>query len=76
MKGSLGNEIQVKVRVCDCSKRLRNPLPSINHIQVIWLMRHGDRLDNFDPEWRQNAKHVEDTPLSPIGHQQAIEVHL
>jgi broad specificity phosphatase PhoE len=43
-------------------------------VQVIWVVRHGDRLDNFDPTWRKAAQNHEDTPLSPLGHEQAAEV--
>jgi broad specificity phosphatase PhoE len=31
-------------------------------------------MDNFDPTWRKKAEHHEDTPLSPLGHEQAAEV--
>jgi broad specificity phosphatase PhoE len=43
-------------------------------VQVLWVVRHGDRMDNFDPTWRKQVAHHEDTPLSPLGHEQAQEV--
>jgi len=45
--------------------------------QVVWIIRHGDRMDNHDPAWGvANAGTVneKDTPLSPVGHTQAAEV--
>lgn len=42
--------------------------------QIFWIIRHGDRLDNHDSEWKKTAKFREDTPLSPIGHIQAADV--
>lgn len=43
-------------------------------VQVIWVVRHGDRMDSFDSSWKKTAKHRGDTPLSPTGHIQAEEV--
>lgn len=38
--------------------------------QII-LVRHGERVDHIDPSWRLTAEHPSDSPLSPVGHQQA-----
>jgi transcription factor C subunit 7 len=43
-------------------------------VQVFWVMRHGDRLDNHDSNWKKNAKFRDDTPLSPVGHVQSGDV--
>ncbi|KAI1708617.1 histidine phosphatase superfamily (branch 1) domain-containing protein [Ditylenchus destructor] len=42
----------------------------------IWIVRHGERVDNVDPEWRYNAPGGawDDPPLTKRGHQQAYEV--
>ncbi len=39
--------------------------------QIIWLARHGNRLDFVDPEWFKTASRPFDPPLSPDGVQQA-----
>jgi len=43
-------------------------------VQIFWVTRHGDRLDNHDASWHTTTKTPEDTPLSQIGHLQAEEV--
>lgn len=43
-------------------------------VQVIWVIRHGDRMDSFNRKWKQTAEHPEDTPLSEQGHKQAVDV--
>jgi broad specificity phosphatase PhoE len=43
-------------------------------VQIFWVIRHGDRLDNHDSTWHTTTKTPEDTPLSAIGHQQAQDV--
>ncbi len=42
--------------------------------QVIWIARHGSRLDFADPDWCVNAPRPHDTPLSPNGIVQAGEL--
>ena len=43
--------------------------------QYLFIIRHGDRWDYANPEWRKlpNSR-IGDSPLSPLGHQQAQEV--
>jgi len=45
-------------------------------MRSIWIVRHGERVDNVDPLWRQNAPRGawDDPILTPRGHQQAREV--
>jgi hypothetical protein len=42
--------------------------------QVFWIMRHGDRLNNVDRQWKKTAQYPHDTPLSDLGHNQAHDV--
>ena len=43
--------------------------------QYLFIVRHGDRWDYANPEWKRIAKsRLGDSPLSPLGHQQAQEV--
>jgi|AntAceMinimDraft_5_1070358.scaffolds.fasta_scaffold67612_1 broad specificity phosphatase PhoE len=50
----------------------------LDHVtQVVWIIRHGDRMDNHDPAWGEanaGTANEKDTPLSPIGHIQAADV--
>jgi broad specificity phosphatase PhoE len=39
--------------------------------EVVWLARHGNRLDFVDPEWFKTARRPYDPPLSPDGIEQA-----
>jgi len=41
--------------------------------RVIWIMRHGMRQDNIDPNWAKTAKNPDDPPLAQEGRLQAIE---
>lgn len=43
-------------------------------VQTFWVIRHGDRMDSHDSNWKKTAKHREDTPLSPVGSIQACDV--
>lgn len=45
-------------------------------LQVFYVLRHGDRQSSADPMWKKNAPREtrHDTPLSAIGHQQAVDV--
>lgn len=36
------------------------------------LLRHGERIDHINPSWLATAEHPSDSPLSPVGHQQAF----
>lgn len=42
--------------------------------QVVWLARHGIRLDFVAPTWRENAPRPYDSPLAPVGIAQAKEL--
>lgn len=43
--------------------------------QYIFIVRHGDRWDYANPDWKKEARsRLGDSPLSPLGHQQAQEV--
>jgi len=42
--------------------------------QVVYLCRHGNRLDWEDQAWKDTAKDPSDTPLSPSGELQAKEL--
>ncbi|CAI4232202.1 unnamed protein product [Auanema sp. JU1783] len=44
--------------------------------RVIWLVRHGERIDNINPDWKTTAKRWDDPPLSERGVVQAGEVGL
>jgi broad specificity phosphatase PhoE len=48
-------------------------MTSSEEVQIFWVLRHGDRQDNHDPNWHATTKTPEDTPLSAIGHQQSEE---
>lgn len=41
--------------------------------RVIWIMRHGIRQDNIDPNWKKAAKKPDDPPLAQEGRLQAID---
>lgn len=41
--------------------------------RVIWIMRHGIRQDNIDPNWAKTAKMPDDPPLAQEGRLQAID---
>lgn len=43
-------------------------------VQVFWVMRHGDRLNKVDRNWKKTAAYPDDTPLSDVGHVQAMDV--
>jgi len=44
--------------------------------QVVYITRHGQRLDWVDQNWRttHDTLHKDDTPLSPIGKVQSIQL--
>ncbi|MEC4985952.1 MAG: histidine phosphatase family protein [Oscillatoria sp. PMC 1068.18] len=42
--------------------------------QIVWIARHGNRLDFVYPEWFNTAKHRYDPPLSDDGVIQAQEL--
>ena len=43
--------------------------------QYLFVIRHGDRWDYSFPEWKKlPTSRTGDSPLSPLGHQQAKEV--
>jgi broad specificity phosphatase PhoE len=60
-----------------------NPITALNPKQlsceenqkkrVIWIMRHGIRQDNIDPNWGKTAKRPDDPPLAREGGLQAID---
>ncbi|VDK44668.1 unnamed protein product [Anisakis simplex] len=43
--------------------------------RTVWVVRHGQRVDNIDKTWKLNAPRGawDDPPLTSRGHQQAIE---
>ena len=45
-------------------------------IQTLWLVRHAERLDFFQPEWFETALYRYDPPLSPQGFARAISLAL
>lgn len=47
-------------------------------MRSIWIVRHGERVDNVDPRWRLSAPRGawDDPILTERGHQQAREVGL
>jgi hypothetical protein len=47
-------------------------VPGEEH-QALYLIRHGDRWDYANPEWKASAKRPGDPPLSTLGHVQARE---
>jgi len=38
---------------------------------VVYIARHGARIDSKNPEWTARAKYPHDPELSPLGHKQA-----
>ena len=40
-------------------------------MQHVFLMRHGERLDSMDRNWRRTAARPYDTPLTRRGHSEA-----
>ena len=40
-------------------------------VQVVWLVRHGNRVDFVDPNWKDTAERPFDPSLSPDGFEQA-----
>eukprot|EP00980_Cylindrotheca_fusiformis_P031682 scaffold26784_cov113-Cylindrotheca_fusiformis.AAC.3 len=46
-----------------------------NNKQYLFIVRHGDRWDYSNPEWKElESSRTGDSPLSALGHQQAQEV--
>ena len=42
--------------------------------QIVWIARHGNRLDFVNPEWFNTARRRYDPPLSDDGFVQAVEL--
>lgn len=42
--------------------------------RTLWLCRHGDRMDTYDPTWLESAVRRYDAPISPKGERQADEL--
>ena len=42
--------------------------------QCVYVMRHGERLDSIDRQWRNTAQRPYDTPLSQHGHHEAMRL--
>lgn len=42
--------------------------------QTLIIVRHGDRWDYSNPEWKETTKRLGDPPLSDLGHRQARDV--
>ena len=45
-------------------------------IQRIFIIRHGERLDNVDYEWELTAERPYDPPLTDDGTKQAFDAGL
>ncbi len=43
-------------------------------VEIIWLARHGSRLDFVDPEWHKTAERPNDPPISADGLGQAAQL--
>ena len=43
-------------------------------IQRLFVMRHGERLDTKDREWKKAASRPYDTPLTKHGEKEALRV--
>jgi broad specificity phosphatase PhoE len=41
--------------------------------RVLWICRHGERIDQVDPNWRHSARAYDDPPLGDRGVVQAKE---
>jgi bisphosphoglycerate-dependent phosphoglycerate mutase len=50
------------------------PSSSPPHVQHLFVMRHGERLDDADPSWVPRTDRPWDPPLTERGKQQAWEV--
>jgi hypothetical protein len=48
--------------------------PPPPHVQHLFVMRHGERLDDADPSWVPRTDRPWDPPLTETGKQQAWEV--
>lgn len=46
---------------------------SVTSQRVLWACRHGERIDQVDPNWRHTARAYDDPPLSDRGLVQANE---
>ena len=44
------------------------------NIQRLFVMRHGERLDTRDREWKKKAPRPYDTPLTKHGKEEALRV--
>lgn len=42
-------------------------------VQNLFVMRHGERMDNYDPEWIRSAPRPWDPPLTDAGKKEARE---
>ena len=47
---------------------------AMGDIQRLIVMRHGERLDSLDREWRKRAPRPYDTPLTKPGEKEAFRV--
>lgn len=47
---------------------------AMGDIQRLIVMRHGERLDSLDREWRKRAPRPYDTPLTKPGEKEAFTV--
>lgn len=48
-------------------------MPDNSSQKILWLVRHGLRIDFADPEWVASAENPYNPPLDPTGLEQAAE---
>eukprot|EP00467_Chlorarachnion_reptans_P012023 CAMPEP_0114524910 /NCGR_PEP_ID=MMETSP0109-20121206/22117_1 /TAXON_ID=29199 /ORGANISM="Chlorarachnion reptans, Strain CCCM449" /LENGTH=695 /DNA_ID=CAMNT_0001706405 /DNA_START=120 /DNA_END=2207 /DNA_ORIENTATION=+ len=76
-KGSIRWRIQRLERSTSDTSRsahsIISPSAKIARLGSVFLVRHGERLDHINPEWRVKATNPFDSPLSDNGIQQARE---
>lgn len=76
---STGKEEQTSVDCIAIDNNSPNDIDVVdnNNQQYLFLIRHGDRWDYSYPEWKKlPTSRCGDSPLSPLGHQQARQVGL
>ncbi len=42
--------------------------------QHLFVMRHGERLDSHNKQWKETAARPYDTPITPRGRREAMSV--
>ncbi|KAK7395574.1 hypothetical protein VNO78_16136 [Psophocarpus tetragonolobus] len=71
------NAILAFAEICVCVGTLKMDVRGNNEVLVSYqnvvVMRHGERLDNFEPSWAVTAARPWDPPLAPAGRKRALE---